>query len=121
MNSKLIIARRLFFALYGPIIVLSFFSTWWTARLVLGRWPKPSLDDPGQIPWVPIPYWVTSGLIILIPLAVAVPLILVARSIYRRSSHVRVELLCAVGVLGIILAIAVLRSDPYSISTWYMD
>ena len=34
---------------YGPLLVVSFYSTWLAGRISLGYWPRSSLDDPKSI------------------------------------------------------------------------
>src|SRR5204862_8268518 len=53
------------YALAYPVALpLAFLCTWLAGRLMLGHWPRPSLDDPKSIGFlVDIPYTITGVLL----------------------------------------------------------
>ncbi len=108
---------------YPFALVGAFFCTWVTARLALGHWPRPSLDDPGMINrWVDIPYVATGAcLVIGLPIFIVAVGTLVYTAL--RDSAQRKYLLtsAAASVLFMIAAISFLRWDPLQIVNWFMD
>lgn len=94
--------------------------TWVVARLSLGYWPRPSLDDPKGIAVIGPLLWATLILIVLMPLALAglwvLPMIALSRGRWMRAA---VQLFA--GVMLITIGIALLRWDPFDVAVWFMD
>ena len=116
-------ALRIYTLSYPFALVAGFFVTWFAGRASLGHWPRPSLDDPGQIGgWFDVPHAITGML--LVPGFPAFVLA-VAALVYRacRDSPERARLLttAAVSVLFMIAAFLYLRWDPLRIGDWFMD
>ena len=116
-------ALRVYTLSYSFALVGALFATWIAARLTLGHWPRPSLDDPKEIGrWVDIPYDITCiFLVVGFPLFVAAVAALVFYAF--RSSSERTRLLTS-AVLSIAVMVGVvlfLRWDPLEISNWFMD
>lgn len=108
---------------YPFLLVTGLFTTWGAARLSLGHWPRPSLDDPKQIGgWFDVPYTLTGFLVI--PGLVAF-IFCVAALIYqacrRPLQRARLLTTAAVSLLFTLAAELYLRWDPLRIGEWFMD
>lgn len=107
---------------YPALLISSLYVTWFVARLSLGRWPRPYLDDPKYINGIGIPYGITGFLLVTMP-AVALASVGFAGWLYcKRDPQARTPMLYAVAtILGAVAAVVVLRWDPFQVADWYMD
>ena len=112
------------FALAYPVALsLAFLCTWLAGRLMLGHWPRPSLDDPKSIgSLVDIPYFITGVLLMfgLPAFAVAVPA-LIWRASQDEARRTSLLLVSGISLVAMVTVIAFVRWDPLKIVAWYMD
>lgn len=112
------------YALAFPILLpVAIFTMWFGGRLSLGHWPRPSLDDPGQIGgWFQIPYAFVGLLLSVGFPAFGGAVLALLYCAYRDSSR-RKALLRASGcsLLLMVLAISVLWFEPFEVLSWYFD
>ncbi|MEY2546579.1 MAG: hypothetical protein QOG48_1696 [Verrucomicrobiota bacterium] len=116
-------AIRIYTLGYPFALVAALFATWFTARVSLGHWPRPSVDDPKQIGgWFDVPYTITGILLIpgLVAFIVAVAA-LVYRAYRRPLERSRLLTTAVVSVLLMVAADLYLRWDPLRIGDWFMD
>jgi hypothetical protein len=108
---------------YPFLLVGAFFLTWVAARLSLGHWPRPYLDDPKGIGgWVGVPYAMTGVFLNVGLPAFGAALAALLYSAFRDASRRRYLLTAAaVSVLLMIAAISFLWWDPLRIVAWFMD
>lgn len=108
-------------ALYPVLWIGVAYHLAWMAQLQLGRWPRPSLDDPKSIGGVVSGLHLALTLLLLLwPLSCAAGLYGVGLALQRvgwRGALWRCALLVAVNVGVIALA----RSDPAGVMAWVMD
>jgi hypothetical protein len=91
------------------------------AQLALGRWPRPSLDDPGLISWqVSALYLQQMLLLVAWPLA-ALGWLAACAWFARRRDWRRAGLGLALGLIAWTTFFAVPRYDPGAVFTWLMD
>lgn len=112
------------YALGFPFVLpIALYSTWVAARLSLGHWPRPSLDDPKHIgPWVDIPYVITRLLLIVgLPIFAVVVIALVYRAFRDESRRKNLLLTATASVLFMIAGISFLAWDPFGVGDWFMD
>lgn len=99
---------------------LSLHLTWLVATVALGHRPRPSMNDPADIPAIIPFYWATLILMMLSPLALGglllLPLIGLSRHQWRRI----VQRAC-LAVFAIVLGVALLRWDPVNAGVWFLD
>ncbi len=98
------------------------------ARISLGHWPRPSLDDPSHINWfVSFLGWIWVVLMVLtIPLGPIVLLMLLGvggiRSLgHDRRGHRPKMRWLVLGMLVWCLGFMLVRMDPFEVGTWLMD
>ena len=112
------------YALAFPFLFIGvFLLTWIAARLSLGHWPRPYLDDPKHIGvWVDVPYAVTGALF-----NVGLPVFLVALAVIAfqafrdASQRKRLVRAAVVSLLFTIAVMAFLWWDPLRIFEWFAD
>lgn len=89
-------------------------------RIVLGHWPRSSIDDPKYIPIAKTLHYV-SGVSFPLAFASVVPLIaLVALAIYARRSWVALRVFC-VYAASMSFYTFYARLDPLDIFNWWFD
>src|SRR5687768_16767030 len=101
-------------------MVVSLYVTWLTAWAVLGREPRPSLDDPKFISaWVDVPYCATVFMLVGFPIAAVVGILYSAWFGWKQG---RIALLLPfVHLASWIGALALLSWDPLAVGNWFMD
>jgi hypothetical protein len=103
-----------------PLPMLWIYAEFLVARLILGRWPVPSLDDPKGIEGLGVMH--VLGIVIVVGGFTAMllwPVMLIANAVVRAwSSALRIA---ALGVGGFILALALARLDLGHAMTWWID
>ena len=116
-------AIRLYALSFPFALVASLFCTWFAARISLGRWPQPSLDDPKQIGgWFDVPFVFTRLFFEFGWLAFLLAFAILAYQAIRHPSRRRRSLLTiTVSILFMILATLFFRWDPWRIGDWFMD
>src|SRR5215212_1168233 len=99
---------------YPYLLVGGFFVTWVAARLSLGHWPRPYLDDPQRIGgWVDVPYAMTGVFInVGLPAFVAALAALLYYAFRDASRRRHLLTVAAVSLLFMIAAISFLWWDP---------
>ena len=108
---------------YPLALVGSLYLTWAVAWMVLGRPPRPSLDDPKSISGrVDVPYDVTLLFLIGSPAAMigGIAVITCFGMLWKVGTW-RIVLGLAVLALVWAATIAFLRWDPWRIGKWFMD
>jgi hypothetical protein len=113
-------------AAYGPTLVLMHYLTGCWGRLALGHWPRPSLDDPKDIPGLWIPWSLTMGLGLLLPFAALIPLGRAATGLAgaartRRSAATTRFLEAALSTGLLLSSLLFLRWDPHQVASWFAD
>ncbi len=104
--------------IYPVALVASFYGTWFTAWVVLGHQPRPSLDDPKYISaLVDGPYLLTMVLMMCTPAAMLLGLVFAAPGATPRK---RVAATFGLALVWVAV-VAWLRLDPWDVGTWYMD
>jgi hypothetical protein len=106
-----------------PLLTVgAFYTTWFTAQAVLGRTPRPSLDDPKSISiLVDFPYVLAGVLIAGLPVWVIGGVCAVAwhaRRTGRRPLVAVFRMLCLLALWA--AALLFLRADQ-TLLDWYMD
>lgn len=112
------------YGLMFPFVVpLGLLTTWGAGRLVLGYWPRPSLDDPKQIGlWVDVPHTLTDfALMVGFPVFIIAVLAIVYVAFRDISNRRNLLVAAAVCILCMTGTIAFLRWDPLHAVEWYMD
>lgn len=105
-----------------PLWVVLAHSLAWSAMLQLGRWPRPSLDDPGAIA---APGFAAAYLVLMLGVpgvftAAAIGLGACGWVLYRQGA--RAATLRALAILAsLALWIALARWDPARVVEWLMD
>ena len=121
--------RRLLLLLgvgYPALLVGSVYTTWLVAWAWLGHMPRPGLDDPKYIGLlVDIPYWVTGLFLMGMPggfllSVVAVP-VLVARQAAPGARLTPGFFAFSALFFLWVMALWLLRADPWDISLWFFD
>lgn len=111
---------RLIAWLYPLLMVASLYVTWLVAWVVLGKMPRPNLDDPKYIAWqVDIPLAITGFLLIAMPGAATVGLML--ECIVGKKPFTRRIANCLLLAGLWTLAICFLRWDPLNVVEWFFD
>ncbi|MFN0130498.1 MAG: hypothetical protein ACKV19_27880 [Verrucomicrobiales bacterium] len=109
-------------AAYGPALLLMHYATWTVGRLVLGHWPRPSLDDPAGIPGLWVPYFVTLLFTMGLPVAAVLP---IARAgvaaLNREPGAARWVPVALVSTILLVASVLLLRWDPNQVATWFAD
>ena len=109
-------------AAYGPMLVALHYLTWLIGRLVLGHWPRPSIDDPMSISGVWVPHYLTTGFTLLLPAVALVPIGMVVVAMQQREPGTVRNIGAAVAVLAMLAACVVfLRLDPHQVAVWHAD
>ena len=116
-------ALRIYTLTYPFAVEASLFATWFAARLRLGHWPRPSIDDPGQIGgWFDIPMGITGILLIAgFPAFIVAVGALFYRALRAPSERVRLLTTASVAVLLMAAEVLFARWDPLRIGDWFMD
>ena len=120
-SHRLAAAARL--SLLFPLVVLaSFYAEWLLASLVLGHPPRPSMDDPMDVPGM---NWLHVGTGVALLAMLPMGLVALALNTYEASSRGlsgRVAGRRAVLVLALLAgAIAWMRWDPGRVMEWWWD
>jgi len=109
-------------AAYGPTLVLMHYATWTVGRLVLGHWPRPSLDDPADIPGLWLPYFATLAFSMLLPAAAVLPIGRAGVGALKREPTARRWTLGAIASFVLLVAsVLFLRWDPNQVAVWLAD
>lgn len=109
-------------AAYGPALVLMHYATWTVGRLVLGHWPRPSLDDPSSIPGLALPYFATLAFSMLLPVAAVLPIGRAGIAALMREPAAGRWTLGAVASFALVVAsVLFLRWDPNQVAVWFAD
>lgn len=107
---------------YPAVLLLALATTWIAGRISLGYWPRPSLDDPGQIGiLVDIPHTITCLLIILGLPAFSIGILWMLCEALREKSRKANLSTSALAALFMITAILIIQLDPLGIASWFMD
>src|SRR5687768_8313784 len=108
-----------------PVLLLaSFYATWAAGRLALGRWPRPSWDDPkrieGAFMWT---YHVTGILLVPgVPLFCVAMLVLAWACLTKKPEGWQTRLRETLAALIVFVAVlAFIGWDPHSVVNWYFD
>lgn len=116
--AEIMRALRAYALAYPLALPLAFLCTWVAARLTLGHWPRPSLDDPKSIGFqVDVPYNITGALLVFgLPIFAGAILALVwggSRDAMERRSLAAVA---GVALIAMVAVIALIRWDPWALS-----
>lgn len=110
--------------MFPILVVLSLYLSWFAARGVLGRWPRPMFDDPKNIHggWMWL-YDATWGLILWGTPAFLIGAVgMAAFVLVKRNSNWKLRLL-DLGVSMFLFAglIGFLEWDPHNVWYWFFD
>lgn len=116
-------AIRTYALSYPFLLVGAFFVTWIAARLSLGHWPRPYLDDPKTIgAWVDVPDAITAACVNFgLPLFLIALAVLILQAFRDPSQRKHLLTTAAVSVFFMIAAIFFFWWDPLRILEWVMD
>lgn len=112
---------------YPVLLPAALYGTWVIARLSLGRWPRPSIDDPKYINIVVscahsfVIYIVIFGLPIFAFLVVLSLLCGLLRCLLKRPHGMRLAGYACLSMVLMVLAICFLYWDPLSVLNWFLD
>ena len=112
---------------YPVLLPAALYGTWVIARLSLGRWPRPSIDDPKSINMVVscagsfVFFLVFVGLPIFAVLAVFVLGWGLLRCLLKRPRGMRLVGCACLSMVLMVVAICFLYWDPLSVLNWFMD
>lgn len=103
----------------APVSYLAlFYSFALRARLVLGTWPQPYQPDPKALGF-DIHH---TAILLGLPLLLALPILfLIPVALQPRSERKKIVLPVLVFALLALAVLLVLRIDPGSFATWFMD
>jgi len=108
--------------LYPVALVGSFWATWQIAGWSLGHAPRPSLDDPKYInDLVSGLHGGTTLMLMLLPGFALSSLLFGATAAFDRARAGQRLVIASASALLLTAAILLLRADPFSIVTWFMD
>ncbi len=98
---------------YPAVLLLALATTWIAGRISLGYWPRPSLDDPGQIGiLVDIPYFITCLLIVLGLPAFSIGILwMLCDALRDKSRKASLFITSALATLCMITAVLILQWD----------
>lgn len=99
------------------------YVTWFSGRLALGHWPRPSLDDPKDIGGITGVLYIIAGIVQMIGFPVFLTLtgfVLWFGLFRQQGRRTYIIYACAAAAL-MILAVLFIRSDPNRVGEWYMD
>jgi hypothetical protein len=100
----------------------SFWATWQIAGFSLGHTPRPSLDDPKYINEVVSGlHGGTTLMLMLLPGFALSSLLFGATAAFDRARAGKRLVVASASALLLTAAILLLRADPFSIVTWFMD
>lgn len=109
---------------YGPLLLLSFYSTWLAGRVSLGYWPRSSLDDPTYIEgfWI-WTYDVTAIFLLAgLPIVAVLAVVSLLRPMFKKSQELRARILEAIfGIVLLAMAVGFVQWDPQRVVEWYFD
>lgn len=113
-------------AAYGPTLVITHYLIWIWGRFALGHWPRPSVDDPKDIPGLGFALLVISALPLLLPFAALIPLARAATSLTRTSRSRPAEAAArlteaAISTTLLLASLLFLRHDPHLVASWLGD
>lgn len=123
LSPRRLLALGAQLSLVFPLSVLwSLYGEWLLASLALGHPPRPSIDDPKDVPLANIAHWGTMiALVAMLPMGVAA-LALNTWDASARKLGGGVIAARAVVILGLLAGtIAWLRWDPGRVMYWWMD
>ncbi len=112
---------------YPVLLPVALYGTWVIARLSLGRWPRPSIDDPKYINMVVscahsfVAYLLFFGLPIFVVLAVFALVWGLLRSIRKQPHGMRLAGCACLSMVLMVLTICLLYWDPLSVCNWFGD
>jgi hypothetical protein len=112
---------------YPVLLPAALYVTWVIARLSLGRWPRPSVDDPKYINMVVscahsfVAYLLGFGLPIFVVLAVFALGWGLLRCILKRPHGMRLAGFACLSMMLMVLSICFLYWDPLSVANWFVD
>jgi hypothetical protein len=112
---------------YPVLLPAALYATWVIARLSLGRWPRPSIDDPKYINMVVscahsfVSYLVLFGLPIFVVLAVFALGWGLLRCILKRPHGMRLAVCAFLSMVLLVVAIRFIYWDPLSVFNWFLD
>jgi hypothetical protein len=111
-------------AAYGPALALMHYLTWTWGRIALGHWPRPSLDDPKDIPGLWMPYFLTTALGLLLPFAALIPLVragAAVAAVTRQPEKIRPVVEAVLATALLLASLLFLRWDPHHVTAWFAD
>jgi len=112
---------------YPVLLPAALYGTWLIAGLSLGRWPRPSIDDPKYINMVVscahsfALFLGTVGLLIYAVLAVFALGWGLLRCILKRPHGMRLAVYAFLSMVLLVVAIRFVYWDPLSVFNWFMD
>lgn len=108
--------------LFPLLFLSSLYGEWLLASFVLGHPPRPSIDDPKDVPLASIAHWgVMIGFVAMLPICLAA-LFLNTWDASARKLGEGVAAARAVLILGLLVGtFAWLWWDPGRVAYWWMD
>ena len=113
---------------YPVLLPAALYVTWLIAGLSLGRWPRPSIDDPDSINMVVscarsfvLFFLVMVGLPTYAVLAVFSLGWGLLRCILKRPHGMRLAVCAFLSMVLLVVAIRFVYWDPLSVFNWFLD
>lgn len=112
---------------YPVLLPAALYTTWVIARLSLGKWPTPSVDDPKYINMVVscahsfVLLLGTVGLLIFVVLALFALGWGLLRRLLKRPRGMRLAGYACLSMVLLVVAIRFIYWDPLSVFNWFMD
>ena len=111
-----------YFVIVGPLVILCLYITWSIGRILLGHWPRPSIDDPKDIPWLGLPYLVTLLVACSWPVAATAALAVSVSAWCRRQIDWKARLAeTLIGAVFLTISMWFCQNDPNRVAEWFAD
>ncbi len=110
--------------MYPLVLVVSLYLCRGLARLRLGHWPRPMLDDPASLGLAVhlCCGWVGFLMVVGLPLSLVLHgawVLLYVTEPAAREKRLRIAEIVALVLL--VIVVWFLRADPHGMTTWYFD
>ena len=112
---------------YPVLLPAALYVTWVIAGLSLGRWPRPSIDDPDSINMVVLYVRFFVFFLIFIGRPIFVVLAVLAlgwgllRCLLKRPHGMRLAGFACLSMVLMVVAIRFVYWDPLSVYKWFID
>jgi hypothetical protein len=108
--------------LYPLVFLAALYGEWLLAWYVLGRRPRPMLDDPQLIPGSGWLYGITfAGMLMILPMGCGAGLLNILHLAINRPRWLSASLQLILFLVVWVGGYGLLRWDPWSVMDWYLD